>query len=498
MLAPDHLRQQWAEELIDKFHTDAFPDAEIKIRPHEDSGGWPTEPVDVLVVDEAHHMTRAGRYAPEVVAEVIRLAHGAKDVFLLSATPVRSNEAAFLDLLHLLDPRNYEPSDLESFTRRVEMRDELALIHHALSPDLDEFDFSLYSEQLRASFPDDEALLALVESAGECDDDGRPAAILRVKDYLSETYRLHHRLLRTRRTKQISEALGVRGRRRGRPFTIEVPDETDELRRDLIDSFRPYLAERLDEHDADKRVLIDGLRELCQACGALPHALLEFSDAEPVDSSAEMVRDWLESYGDAWRRQLASAAPVILERTIREIGRMAISRSIGAVVVASTYSAVARAVADALEGAFGPHRVARHLNGQSRQENAMNVDRWRTEEACRVLVCDESAEEGINLQTAAVVMHLDLPWDMSRLEQRLGRADRFSRDASGPVESMVFAYGEQDYALGWFLHAADACGVFERSVSSLQYVLADIEADLLAGTVGGGPSVLESDLLDRQ
>ena len=81
-----------------------------------------------------------------------RLAHGASDLFLLSATPVRSNEVAFLDLLHLLDPQNYQPHDLGAFTRRVQMRDELALIHHSLTPDLDEFDFSLYADQLRSMF----------------------------------------------------------------------------------------------------------------------------------------------------------------------------------------------------------------------------------------------------------------------------------------------------------------------------------------------------------
>jgi ATP-dependent helicase HepA len=191
-------------------------------------------------------------------------------------------------------------------------------------------------------------------------------------------------------------------------------------------------------------------------------------------------------------------APVVLETAAREIGRMAISKSLGDVVVASAYSTVAVALADALESAFGSHRVARHLTIQSRNENVENVDRWREDESCRVLVCDESAEEGINLQTADVVMHVDLPWDVFRLEQRIGRADRFSLQSSGPVASMVFMYGEQDYALGWFLHAADACGVFERSVSSLQYVLADMELDLLARTVDGGPSILEADLLDRR
>ena len=65
------------------------------------------------------------------------LAHGANEILLLSATPVRSNETAFLDLLHLLDPKNYQPQDLEAFIRRVEMRDQIALTHYSLTPDLE-------------------------------------------------------------------------------------------------------------------------------------------------------------------------------------------------------------------------------------------------------------------------------------------------------------------------------------------------------------------------
>ena len=498
VLAPDHLRQQWAEELADKFHAGHWRRASIQVRSHEQPERWPDGPVHVLVVDEAHHLTRAGPFPTKTLMRVAGLAHGARDVLLLSATPVRTNEAAFLDLLHLLDPKNYQPQDLGEFTRRVAMRDELALIHHSLTPDLDEFDFSLYADQLRSVFPDDKTLDLLVGQALDCTDSQRPDQIVRVREHLSETYRLHHRLLRTRRNPQISANFGVRGRRRGRPFTVEIGDDSEEIRVDLIEGFRLHVAELVESEEVGIDQATEALRVLGQACGSLPHAIWELTARGEPEGAIGLVSRWLASRGEAWRRDLDAAAPIVLDETALQIGRMAIAKDLGKVVVASAHPTVAQAVSAAVADSFGAHRVAEHLSARSREENAASVDRWRSDGNCRLLVCDASAEEGINLQTADVVAHLDLPWDVFRIEQRLGRADRFVRGKSQPVESMVFVYGDQAYALGWFLFAADSCGVFDQSVSSLQYVLADLESEVLGQTITGGAEVFDSDIESRR
>jgi hypothetical protein len=46
-------------------------------------------------------------------------------------------------------------------------------------------------------------------------------------------------------------------------------------------------------------------------------------------------------------------------------------------------------------------------------------------EPLRILICTDAAREGINLQTyCSDLIHFDLPWNPSRLEQRNGRIDR--------------------------------------------------------------------------
>ena len=50
------------------------------------------------------------------------------------------------------------------------------------------------------------------------------------------------------------------------------------------------------------------------------------------------------------------------------------------------------------------------------------------ESRVRVLVATDAASEGLNLQrTARYLLHYDLPWNPSRLEQRNGRLDRYGQ-----------------------------------------------------------------------
>lgn len=64
--------------------------------------------------------------------------------------------------------------------------------------------------------------------------------------------------------------------------------------------------------------------------------------------------------------------------------------------------------------------------GQDRREEvkAAFIDD-PAKEPLRILICTDAAREGINLQTyCADLVHFDLPWNPSRLEQRNGRIDR--------------------------------------------------------------------------
>nr|WP_228024929.1 helicase-related protein [cf. Phormidesmis sp. LEGE 11477] len=48
----------------------------------------------------------------------------------------------------------------------------------------------------------------------------------------------------------------------------------------------------------------------------------------------------------------------------------------------------------------------------------------------KILLCTESASEGLNLQTCGVLINYDMPWNPMRVEQRIGRIDRIGQTYS--------------------------------------------------------------------
>lgn len=491
VIAPDHLRQQWIDELVERFHIDDFGSAWVGVEAHGDPDSWPDDPIDLLVVDEAHHLTRAGTGSIDALDRLATIAGNAKEVLLLSATPVRSNEVAFLDLLHLLDPVHYAREDLASFARRVELRDQLALTYQALTPDLDGFDLSLFADTLESIFPEDSELRTLLRAACECSDAERPEWISRTRAHLSETYRLHHRLLRTRRSVELNQTFRVRGRKRGRPFTLDVEDESDTLRAELLEAFRLHLVAREEAGDISRDLALDEFRTLGTSCGSMPQAVLAVAESESI------AGEWLRENGRWWLDELHSSAELVTDRLADLIVDVALARTSGKVVVVSAFTEASSAVAAAVGHRRGEARVARHLATDSREQNADAVARWLTDDNCVVLVCDVSAEEGINLQAADLIIHLDLPWEAIRLEQRIGRCDRHAEQRSAPVASAVVIYGDQRYASEWFEFLADGCGVFDRSVSSLQHVLAATERAVQYEVLIKGPEAFTSDLSEH-
>jgi ATP-dependent helicase HepA len=96
--------------------------------------------------------------------------------------------------------------------------------------------------------------------------------------------------------------------------------------------------------------------------------------------------------------------------------------------------------------------------------------RFLEQPSCRVLVCDRPDEEGLNLQGGAkAIIHYDLPMAPNRIEQRIGRLDRYGSGDS--VRSYVLCCNDDPYQQSWSKCLIDAVGVFSRSIASLQYLI---------------------------
>ena len=127
-----------------------------------------------------------------------------------------------------------------------------------------------------------------------------------------------------------------------------------------------------------------------------------------------------------------------------------------------------------LEEFLGARSVFRHLSTQASEDSERAVRSFEGLRKAAVLVADSSAEEGRNLQFADVLLHLGLPAAANRLEQRIGRCDRWSPEGSEQWRSCVVS-GDRgsSYAGAWAHILAVGFGIFDRSVASLQQAVDD-------------------------
>ena len=218
-ILPSYLLEQWIRELESKFHIRTFQNAVLRFSRDDRPEEW--GPADLVVVDEAHHVAQLSTSRnPTLAARYHRLhdiALASKRLMLLSATPVLHNEAVLLAMLRLLDPQVYGESDIKALRERIEARSSVGRILLGLRPGLPAVLIRNRLSELTALFPQDPDISAIAETISQeirlGNTEGLDEALRGMRIHVSEVYRLHQRMLRTRRTAALSVTYRVTGRR---------------------------------------------------------------------------------------------------------------------------------------------------------------------------------------------------------------------------------------------------------------------------------------------
>jgi hypothetical protein len=117
------------------------------------------------------------------------------------------------------------------------------------------------------------------------------------------------------------------------------------------------------------------------------------------------------------------------------------------------------------------------------------ITRALRERKLQALVCTDAASEGLNLQAAGAVINYDLPWNPSKIEQRIGRIDRIGQALAEVLVVNLFLKDSVDDKVYRALRTR--CGLFEHFVGAMQPVLARARRMLL------GQEPTDLDILDR-
>jgi len=106
------------------------------------------------------------------------------------------------------------------------------------------------------------------------------------------------------------------------------------------------------------------------------------------------------------------------------------------VIIFSQYYDTAKWVADNLADRYGEEAIGLYAGaGRSRlyqQDDSVSIDReilkkMVADHQIRIMVATDAACEGLNLQTLGTLINVDLPWNPTKLEQRIGRIKRFGQ-----------------------------------------------------------------------
>ncbi len=105
-------------------------------------------------------------------------------------------------------------------------------------------------------------------------------------------------------------------------------------------------------------------------------------------------------------------------------------------IIFSQYYDTARWLADALAARFPDEAIGLYAGaGRSRlyqKGDSVGIERETlkirvAEHKIRIMVATDAACEGLNLQTLGALINVDLPWNPTKLEQRIGRIKRFGQ-----------------------------------------------------------------------
>jgi len=515
VLAPGALLAQWRAELLNKFYLDDFrlPDGRLpfEIVAHGDTDCWADlSGVDLLVIDEAHMLARTGGPLDSPYRELAGLAHGASRLLMLTATPFARSSTTHLALLHLLDPQLFRWEKREEFERLLLARRELALAIFGLDeepdPDLPDLLQSQFDE-IRKIIPHDETLVDAMDRAMQLYDpsDAEPEnvdmdalrrAVATVRTHVSETYRLHHRVIRNRRHVVDMERLDDEGlltpfsfAGRARPAVRRPDSQEVNAAATVLAQWASSSAAAVLDEDLDPTAYGLVLGVLMSRIGGTARDLMAVLDyrVNAVDTDVLLSAE----------KAILGAAPAlgfeaklieVLRESIDTDGLQALADSVAA-AAAGLGTAIVFCGRGTLAAELASHlthdvpKVYAHLNAQSEEDREDAVAAWRT--AGGILITDDSGDVGRNFQDATLVIHARIPWNPSALEQRIGRVDRYSDRRA--AQQIVVADGDRQGLLtAWLKLLANAFHIFDESISAVQEAVDDLNGVVWAAALTDG------------
>ncbi|WP_300339593.1 helicase-related protein [Accumulibacter sp.] len=398
---------------------------------------------DLIVVDEAHKLS-ASWYGNEV-KETKRFKLGkllgsvCRHFLLMTATPHNGKEADFQLFMSLLDSDRF----YGKFRNGVHKVDISDMMRRMVKEELLKFDGTpLFPERraYTANYKLSAAEAALyhavttyvIEEMNRADalEDGKRKgtvgfALTSLQRRLASSPEAIYQSLKRRANKLKRRVEDERLRQRGErlqanwPETVSVPDDINDF-----DDLTGEEAENLEEELVDQATAAQTIQELEAEISTLEH--LEEKARQLVHSGQD--RKWEE-------------LSRLLQNTPEMHGPDGRQRKL---ILFTEHRDTLNYLATKIRGLLGNARLENSpvviIHGGVMREDRRKVQElFRNDPDIRILLATDAAGEGVNLQSANLMVNYDLPWNPNRLEQRFGRIHRIGQTEVCHLWNMVAA-----------------------------------------------------------
>lgn len=451
IIAPSSLRQQWAQELQEKFNlTSTIIDSgyikgrsitkdDIYICSYEFANrnveklttGW-----DLLVLDEAHKLRNFYKNKRGIAGAISDIAKGANKSLLLTATPLQNNLLELYGLVEVVDPRYFHSLDV--FKQRYIKTD-----HPYALEDLRARMSKIAKRTLRSDAKKYIKYTNRIARTVTFNPSGDEKKLYDLVD----KYLHRDKLYAFASSQRHLAALIMRKRLGSSSFAV-------------ASTLRRIIARMEDEYDNGKvrdnrgglmefGDLTDEEIEYYENSGKIDEVSLE-SAKERAEFHAEI--DELKSYAELANSITSNVKAEHLVEAI-SIGFKALESKAARKAIIFTESTLTQEyIARVLEeqGLAGKYILFNGNNRSTEQTRIYNewkeknkdtdlitgiesadrrkalIDKFRDEDI-EIMIATEAASEGINLQFCSMLINYDLPWNPQRVEQRIGRVHRMGQ-----------------------------------------------------------------------
>lgn len=383
---------------------------------------------DLVIVDEAHSLAESGTPENPYRTHRTRLGQELRDnsrgLLLLTATPHNGYGHSFRSLIELVEP---SAATLEGDTVARLRRVDRAMIRR-MKPQIKRRGadgklvevFPRRRVQGIAVETDGAARELLQKVAAYCSRTARQAEGIEGAELITFAMQIvKKRALSSRRALARTIENRLEALRKGEEETPPAPAEVRDLQADLP------LGEALAERTAT-RILR----------AAIPKEVrLRKAEARALNALRRLLK------------QLPEEDPKV-ERLLREIRAVIKENPSEKIIIFTEYLDTLGAISERIEGSKDlAGRTAILRGGLSLRRRIKVQERFEGPDV-NILLATDAASEGLNLQHACRrVIHVELPWNPNRLEQRNGRVDRYGQKRTPEIRYLYYPDSPEDDVL---------------------------------------------------